>query len=190
MKLTLRKANAIQNILVEAIEKLDFKCNVSINEFQYPEQIITDAIALWQTMDDRRGLLLDALYEIRKLVGYCNPVAGVSDILADMARAEKDIRFYSVVERVESRVSHTVLIGKLGKIREQTGESRGSYGSRDDTVSTTIFGETDIEVLKTLLQLARKEKVRLQDALLEANIRNEIQLSEGTAAVLVEEGIV
>jgi hypothetical protein len=191
MKLTLRKANAIQITLVDTIEKLDFKHTVSLTEFEYPQLVITDAVEHWQTMSEQRALLLDALYEIRKMVAKANAGnAGVSDILADIARTDKDIRFYSIVERADPRVPHEVLIGKLGKIKEQTGESRGTYSSRADTVSTTIFGKTDIDVLKTLLQVARKEKVRLQDALLEANIRNEIELSDETSAVLWEEGIV
>lgn len=183
MKITLRKANAVQAAILEAVEKLSFNPKVEINEFQEAEVEITKAWNNFIANGDRRVELLNALYEIRKSVAKANTGASsVSDLLADIARVEKDIRFFAYADTMQARLSEAVLVGKLAKLKEPQRES--IYG-RNDTVSTTIFSEQDIELLRQTLQLSKKQKQKLQDSLLEANIRNEIELSGQTEEVLV-----
>lgn len=189
MKITLRKACAVQAAIVEAVEKLEFDPKIEINEFQRPDDEILKAYDKFISNGDRREALLDALYEIRKSVAKANAGAsGVSDLLADIARVDKDIRFYSYVDSVKPRLSNEVLVGKLAKLKEST-ETRSIYG-RGDSVSTTIFDEVDLDVMRQTLQKSKKQKQKLQDALLEANIRNEIELSEAAEATLVNEDLV
>lgn len=191
MKITLRKACAVQAAIVEAVEKLNFEPKIEINEFQRPEEEILKAYDNFIANGDRREALLDALYEIRKSVAKANAgTSGVSDLLADIARVDKDIRFYSYVDRVKPRLSNDVLVGKLAKLKEQSEKPRSIYGGSDDSVGTTIFDETDLDVMRQSLQKSKKQKQKLQDALLEANIRNEIELSEAAEATLVNEDLV
>ena len=190
MKITLRKASAVQAAIVEAVEKLDFTTTVELNEFQRPEQEILNASDEFIANSDRREVLLNALYDIRKRVAKANTGdSGVSDLLADIARVEKDIRFFSMVDRIPARVDGDVLRGKLGKLSEKT-ETRSIYGRDNDTVSTSIFGSEELEAMRHALKVSKKEKQRLQDALLEANIRHDIELSDTTAKVLTDEDLI
>lgn len=188
MKITLRKANAIQAAIVEAVERLDFDPEIRLNEFQDPEHEILQAYEDFIAKGDRREALLDALYDVRKQVARANVESGVSDVLADLARVEKDIRFYNFVNRVKPRVQGDVLRGKLEKLKEQP-EGRSIYG-REDSVTTTIFHTADLDVLIQAQKTAKKQKQKLQDALLEANIRNEIELSNKTEETLLNEDLI
>lgn len=184
MKITLRKANAIQAAIVEAIERLPIETEIEINEFQNPEEEIRIAYDKFVQLSNTRSSLLDALYEIRKLVAKANAgPSRVSDLLADIARAEKDIRFFSYSDTIKPRLSETVLAGKLAKLKEP--DSRGGFG-QPSIVTTRIVSEDDITCFKQTMQQSKKKKQKLQDLLLEANIRNEIELSKETEDTLVK----
>ena len=80
MKITLRKANAIQASIQEAIRNVKVETNVELNEFQNVESEIQNARAKLLEGDKRREALLKALYGIRGAVGTANATATISDI--------------------------------------------------------------------------------------------------------------
>ena len=186
MKINLRKANAIQVAINEAIKGLEFNATASINEFQDAANEISAASAKFSRNLVRRIALLDALYEIRKAVASANDSAGIDGRLADVARLEKDFQFYSNYAKAPVITDSAVIAGKLAKLRNRTEES---YSFRSDTVDTSIFTETEVEGFKGIVSAAKKQKQKLQDELLELNVRNEIEFSEATVATLVNENI-
>ena len=187
MKINLRKANAIQVAVNEAIKGLDFTANVHINEFQDAVTEIRVATNKFAGNLARRATLLDSLYEIRKAVATANDSTGIDGRLADVARLEKDLQFYSTHAKGSAMTDSNVIAGKLDKLRNRKEESYG-YG-RDATIDTSIFTAAQLETFKVIVAATKKQKQKLQDELLELNVRTEIEFSDATVAALTKEGI-
>jgi hypothetical protein len=188
MNLTLRKANAVQASINEAVKSLAFNDNITINEFENAETKISSTLTEFRTNLGRRVDLISALYEIRKAVSITNHQASIDSRLADIARLEKDIQFYNALCANKVRQASSVLLGKLEKIRNRKEDSYG-FG-RSEEVSTSIFAEEDLAEFRDVLSMTKKHKQRLQDELLEVNVRTTITLSDDTVAILQREGIV
>lgn len=187
MKITLRKANTVQVAINDALKGLEFTDSVSINEFQTVDSEIASAVAKFYNNVSRRIDLLDALYEIRKAVSGANYNASIDSTLADIARLEKDIQFFSTYAKGKVQESELVLNGKLDKIRNRKEET---YYGRSDDLTTSLFITQDIDKFQEIVSIARKQKQKLQDTLLEANVRTEIELSERSVTTLAKENII
>ena len=188
MKITLRKANALQNSINEALRHIDVKTKVSLNEFQDPEGLLAVSAADAKKNIDRRVSLTNALYDIRGGVGYVNHTAGVDEKLTEIARIEKQIQLYTAYVGVEAREALSVIVGKLDKIRNGKDERRSIYGY-GDTVDTGVFSADDIVGFKGVVANLKKQKQALQDAVLEANVRNEVVLKQTTVETLTAENL-
>lgn len=187
MKITLRKANALQNNINEALKHIDVKIKVSLNEFQDPEGVIAVSAGEAKTNLDRKVSLTNALYDIRAAVGKVNHTAGVDEKLTEVARIEKQIQLYSAYLGVDTREAHAVVAGKLEKIRNDKSERRlYGYG---DTVESGVFTAEDVAGFKSVVANLKKQKQTLQDAVLELNVRNEIALADATAKTLTAENL-
>ena len=187
MQVSLRKANALQVAINEALKGLEFKSDVSINEFQKPAQEIELAKQKFDRNVQRRGSLTSALYNIRTAVSSANASNKIDNLLADLARLEKDIVFYTPLAKASGQTDLEVVRGKLVKIANREGES---YSFHSSEVSTSIFAETDLEAFRSNLSVAKKKKQALQDQLLEVNVRTTIELATSTVEVLKAEDII
>lgn len=187
MNISLRKASALQNSINEAIKSVNLITEVSINEFQNSETTVADALIKFKSDLVRRDSLVSALYEIRKAVGVANNSNGVNMRLADIAHLEKQIQSYSALAGKEVRENWEVINGKLDKIRNRKDDSRASLYGHSDTVSTSVLDAADIKGFKDLVAEAKKAKQKLQDEVLELNVRSDITLSERTTQTLVSE---
>jgi uncharacterized protein YdcH (DUF465 family) len=83
-----------------------------------------------------------------------------------------------------------VILGKLMKIRERKEESRRSLYGADDTVSTSIVSQEQINQAKAEIQNLKKQKQKLNDEILELNIKTEIPLSDEVVNTLQSEGLI
>ena len=190
MKITLRKANAIQQSINDVLKGITFTTEVQINEFQNPQDVIKAAEEVFAKNMQRRDALYSALYEIRKLVSKGNDVAEISQKLADVALLDKQITFFNGLASKEVREADVVINGKLDKIRnDKEATSRRTFYGYNDTVSASIFLQDDLDGFRKLVSHAKKQKQRLQDEILEMNVRTEIPLSETTVNTLTSEGI-
>lgn len=187
MKITLRKANAVQLGINEAVKALKFDTTVNLNEFHNVDQTLAHAMAKFTANEDRRQNLVNALKEIRLAVGTANGQVGIDQRLTEIAHLEKNIQFYTGLAGSDVRESLDVVNGKLDKIRGRKEESR-LYGY-NDTVATGLFDEARLNEFKAAVKALKKQKQKLQDEVLELNVRTEITLSEPTAQVLIAEGL-
>ena len=190
MNISLRKANALQNSINDAIKGLDFDVTVKINEFQDAEQEISKAAAVVKTNIQRRTALNDALYEIRKSVGGANTQVGIDNRLADVANLEKQIQFYNGLAGNKVRESEKVVAGRLDKIRNGKEETRRSIYGYDSTVDTSVLNREDLDGFRRRVATAKKQKQKLQDEILELNVQTTIQLTSTTEATLQTEGLI
>jgi hypothetical protein len=190
MNITLRKANALQNGINDALKNVNFLTSISINEFQDPESAMASAEETFAKSLERRDSLLVALYEIRKLVGKGNEVAGISERLCDVAFLEKQIQFFTELANKQVKESNAVIQGKLEKIKSRPADSRVSLYGREDDVTTSIFEKDEVEGFRQLALQFKKQKQKLQDEILEMNVRTEVPLSEHTVKTLTKEGLI
>jgi hypothetical protein len=181
MKLTLRKANAIQNAINEAIKGLDLNTTVTLNEFEeVGDQIQAVRDRVWTHAATRNKLVM-ALYEIRAKVAQANAASGINDHLANVAYLEKQISHNTMLAGKGAQTALRVLNGQVNKLKEVKEDGYG-YSRRD--VVTSIFTEEEVEDFRRTVADHKREKQRVQDTLLELNVQTEIELEEGTATFL------
>lgn len=188
MNITLRKANALQLAIGEAVKNINVETDVKINEFQNGETEIARVAAEFKSNLVRRTSLLEAMYAIRKAVSTVNASAGVDVKLADVAMLEKQVQFYNGLASKKVREDAVVVEGQLNKMREQKDERRSIYGY-SSTVDTSVLTAEDLKFFRTAAATAKKSKQKLQDELLEINVRTEIVIAQDIVQFLTAEGL-
>lgn len=181
MKITLRKANAVQLSITAMIKSLSFDSSVQLNEF---EPVTAQIDAVRNTFEKHRATrheLVGALYEIRKAVARANADTSINDMLAEVAMLEKEIWFHNIYANNAARLSDAVIEGKLSKLKDA---KEDSYYGHSNTVDTGIFTTEEVFDFKRTVAVLDRQKQKLRDTLLELNIQTEIELYEETARFL------
>jgi hypothetical protein len=190
MNITLRKANAIQNSVNEAVKTIKVNLSVELNEFQNIEEALTKANAELLKNDERRQKLTMALYNIRALVGTANVASGIDTSLAKAAFIDKRIAQLEQMASAEEMTSMEVIKGKLEKIKNLKDEARSRIYGYGDTVTTSVLSKEQIAQAKAEILNLKKQKQKLNDEILELNIKTEIPLSDDVVATLQAEGLI
>lgn len=188
MNITLRKANAVQNSIQEAVKAIKIDTTVELNEFENVEEALTRANNELIANDTRRQRLTMALYNIRALVGTANAANGIDTALAKAAFIDKRIGQLEELAKAAEITALDVVKGKLEKLRNTEAKSR-VYGYAD-TVSTGVLSKEQIAQAKAEILNLKKQKQKLNDEILELNIKTEIPLSDDTVAALQAEGLI
>jgi uncharacterized protein YdcH (DUF465 family) len=190
MNITLRKANAVQNSINDTVKNIRVDLTVEINEFQTVEDTLSKVNNELITNDGRRQNLTMALYNIRALVGTANAASGIDTALAKAAFIDKRIGQLEQLANGTEITPLEVIKGKLEKIKNDKGDNtrRSIYGY-SDTVSTGILSKEQIAQAKTEILNLKKQKQKLNDEILELNIKTEIPLGDDTVATLQAEGL-
>ena len=188
MKITLRKANALQNTIQEHIKTVEVTTSVSLSEFHNPAFELAKARDTLVGNDAKRVSLTKTLYKIRAQVGRANVEAGVADLLTDAACIDK--RLGHLKGLTESKVveAEDILVGKLRKISDT--ENKGRIYGYNDTVDTGVLTAEQIEGFKAEMRGLKKEKQSINDRVLELNVRTEIDIDADTLTLLQAEGLV
>ena len=189
MNITLRKANAIQNSINDAVKNIKVELNVELNEFQNIEETITKANSTLIENDARRQKLTMALYNIRALVGTANAASGIDTSLAKAAFIDKRIAQLEQLAGSAELTSLEVIKGKIEKIKNLKDEARSRIYGYGDTVTTAVLSKEQIAQAKAEILSLKKQKQKLNDEILELNIKTEIPLSDDTVATLTAEDI-
>lgn len=190
MNITLRKANAVQKSILESIRGIEVNVNITINEFQDVETELSRANNELFSNDARRQKLLLALYNIRGLVGTANAQSGIDMNLAKAAFIDKRISQLEEIASSKPVTALDVIKGKLEKIRNRNDDSRASLYGREDVVTTSVVGKDQLDQIKTEIKNLKKQKQKLNDEILELNIKTEIPLSDEVAQTLQAEGLI
>ena len=191
MQISLRKANAVQAGINDAIKGIKIETSLDLNEFQDVVAELQKANDALFTNDSRRQRLLLALYNIRGLVGTANAQSGIDLKLATAAFIEKRIGQLDELAKLSAVTDLAVITGKLDKIKNDKSENgrRSIYGY-GDTVTTTVVSQEQIDQVKAEIKNLKKQKQKLNDEILELNIKTEIPLSDDVVTTLTEEGLV
>ena len=188
MKITLRKANALQNTIQDHTKTIEVTTSFSLNEFQDPAKELACAREGVVANDARRNSLTKALYGIRAKVGRANADSGVADLLAEAAYLDKRLGQLKGLTEGKVAEDETVVAGKLQKLRESDTKSRiYGYG---DTVDTGVLTAEQIDGYKSEIRTLKKEKQSINDRVLELNVRTEIELDAETVTLLQTEQLI
>jgi len=192
MKITLRKASALQTAIQEAVKNIEVTVKVELNEFENAEVALTNANAKLVNSDQRRTALTKVLYVVRAQVGTANAECGINERLAKAAYVDKRIGQLTVLVSTEAVQDNMLIInGKVEKLKADKGEnSRRSLYGYSDTVGTGVLSQAQVDGFKAEQLALKKDKQKLNDEVLELNVRTEIALSDETVAVLTSEGLV
>jgi uncharacterized protein YdcH (DUF465 family) len=191
MNISLRKASAIQNSINEAIKGIKIDLNIELNEFQDVQAALVKANETLFTNDSRRQRLLLALYNIRGLVGAANAESGVDMKLATAAFIDKRVGQLETLAGAEAVTDLAVITGKLDKIKNHENEnSRRSIYGYVDTVTTSVISQEQLDQVKAEIKNLKKQKQKLNDEILELNIKTEVPLSEDVVTTLQAEGLI
>jgi len=188
MNITLRKANAIQNSITESIRGIEIKTTIDLNEFQDVTAELQAANNLLFANDTRRQRLLLSLYNIRGLIGAANAQSGIDAKLATAAFIDKRIAQLDELAGGKPVMDLAVINGKLDKIRNRKDDSRSIYG-RDETVGTSVISADQLTQIRAEIKNLKKQKQKINDEILELNIKTEIPLSEDIVKTLTDEGL-
>ena len=189
MNITLRQASAIQSSINDAIRSIKVEKTIELTEFQDPVVELQKANDKLFANDARRQKLLLALYNIRGLVGAANASAGIDMNLAKAAFIDKRISQLEEIANSDAVTDIAVIKGKLDKIRNRKEESRASLYGRDDGVTTSVIGSEQLDQAKTEIKNLKKQKQKLNDEILELNIKTEIPLTDDVVTTLQAEGL-
>jgi hypothetical protein len=192
MNITLRKASALQASIQEAIKNISVTVKVELNEFEDPAEALAKANAQLINDDNRRASLTACLYDIRSLVGTTNAASGINDRLAKAAYIDKRLgQLSGLVQSEASQDSMVVITGKVEKLKAEKGEnSRRSLYGYNDTVSTGVLTADQVAGFKAQILDLKKAKQKLNDEILELNVRSEITLPGEVEIVLNQEGLI
>lgn len=191
MNLTLRKANAVQAAINDTIKSIEIKVTLELNEFIDVVAELQRANAALFANDARRQRLLLALYNIRGLVGQANATSGVDTKLATAAFLDKRLAQLTELAGAEPITDLAVINGKLDKIRnDKSDTSRSRLYGVSDTVSTSVISNEQLTTIKNEIKNLKKQKQKINDEVLELNIKTEIPLSEEVEDTLTAEGLI
>lgn len=188
IKITLRKANAIQQNINDLLKSVQVKPVVELSEFTDTVQTLQAANDAVMAADARRSDLLMALYSIRATVGVANFQSGIGNRLSHIAYVDKRLQQLDQLTNESSKMKDLAIVtGQLEKIRNRREEHR-MYGY-ENTVSTGVLQQTQIDSISGIMRELKKQKQKLNDEVLELNVRTEIELTDEVEAVLLKEGI-
>jgi uncharacterized protein YdcH (DUF465 family) len=83
-----------------------------------------------------------------------------------------------------------VIIGKIEKLKNRKEDSRASIYGYNDTVKTGLINQQQLDGIKNEIKNLKKQKQKVNDEILELNIKTEIPLSEEVVGTLTAEGLV
>lgn len=193
MKLTLRAAARLQDEINQVISTLTSKLsrqgivNISILDTQnLPSYIIAGGNVALRETKNRILALVQALYEIRRLVGKANSEYGISDALTELSLVNRLIELNTLVSSFEVAQNDSIVEGRIKQAREPNPVNRHPIETITAYVnSVELKEEAENEVSK--LKRVRRS---ISDKILGLNTGTTIDISQSAVETLTAEGLV
>lgn len=189
VRLTLRKANAVQLAVNELIKSITIDTSISITEFEDVHTSLELAKQRCMVNSTRKLQLLAVIQEIRKSVGRVNAQSGINDKLTDLSAIEKIIAHNESLLTITPKLDVTIINGKLNKIKIQQSQDHWNLGS-SDSVKTGYLDQEQLEQYRVWALEGKKIKAQLTDDILTLNITQFIELSEEVEHILTTENLI
>lgn len=187
MKINLRKANALQLAVKQAIHNLPVETTVTISRFENPHEKFTKARAEHLENRDKKIALILAVYRLRDIVAVAGIQAGVSHSLTDMAAIDKMVEMIAPLAAIkEFAPEGDVFLAQFDDMKNEPHLANTYHGRRNEIVVSLITKKDDYE---KILAESRRSKQQLSDELLEKNVQTVIELPEDLVQVFKAHGL-
>ena len=185
MRLTLRKANALQLLINESIAATSISTQVSVGKYDDPVLAVIHAGEIFQASLGKTRSLLGVLYSIRQKVSDTGRWAKVSEVLTEIAHIDKLTSVLKPLANVSSFApTEEVLRAAHADLKNE--QPVNSYSGRRDAFTTGAIPQGWLPAYVKEISDLRKQKQSLSDRLLEINTQHTIELSDDEAAVLTK----
>jgi hypothetical protein len=190
MKISLRKANAVQGLINEQINQ-KFGNGVSINKYADAAKVIEEATADVLETIQKKFSLISVLYTIREKVADAGHKAGVAALLSELAGLSKEEEFSKQIAATPSFLPPLKsVLSAIEDLKKEPAPSGNYSYSRKDNVEVPILTKEFVETHRKSAVDIRKEKQKLSDMLLHLNVSTEIELSPFEETVLTKYDII
>lgn len=180
MKISLRKANALQGLINEQIAE-KFDGNVTITKYDDVEMSINVGLAALESIITKKFDLIGVLFSLRKKVGKASSDAGIADLLTDLAENEKLSAFF---KQLASTTQFSLPAVQVKQILADVVNQKDAYGRSKDAITMSLLSKSSVEAYKVSISALRKAKQHFSDKLLHLNVSTEIELDEKEVTVL------
>jgi len=190
MKISLRKANALQQEIQNALKNINLSslAVVRLNEHEDANVQIDTARSNFKDAEVLKSDLTNILYRIRKDVSRSNHKAGVSDLLTEIALIEAHLKDAKDAITAGEQMSAELIAGKIWKIKNN--ESSSSYDRMSSNFSTSVLSKSYLSNTEKEIAMYKRTRQNLKDKLLELNIKTEIDLSPSVEASLSKSNLI
>lgn len=191
MQINLRKANALQAEIRRVIASAAPSFTVSVNEFtDNVDAVIGQAHGRCIDAFDRQIRLTRALYNIRNSVAVANAQAGIPTMLGNIEHADAVIALHEKIIAAGVGRDLAEIQRRLDKMRNSAGDSsRTIYGDRFNNVETSVVTDNALAISQHVIKEQRRDKAKLQDDLLTANVTTTIEITGDDLQILRDEGL-
>jgi hypothetical protein len=186
MKVSLRKANAIQGLINEQIAE-KFDATLTISKYDNVADVIEAGTSNLISTISKKFNLIEVLFSLRKKVGQASADVGISDRLTDLAENEKLTAFY---KQLASTTAFALPVTQVKQILKDVSEQKDAYGRTKDAVTMNLLTKDSVDIYKSSVSTLRKQKQALSDQLLHLNVSTEIELDEKEVDVLKKYDII
>ncbi|CAB4241756.1 hypothetical protein UFOVP71_294 [uncultured Caudovirales phage] len=191
MKINLRKANVVQQTILDEIKRSgteQTELSVSLFEADISAKLDTQLAKVVET-NQRVGRLLKANMFIRATVAKKNAEVGIMDYLAEEAfLASAEARVKTLAE-LTARQELNNLSAEIDARKASKDSERNIYGRSEYTLSVNVVPQAVIDGAKAELDGIRKRRRKIKDEMVSINVRTEFEVPEQVALVLSELGL-
>ena len=191
MKISLRKANTIQELVGEALKQpLESPANLDVLAIDEWKDELIFARKTFLSEMATRAQLVSARYEVRKRISEENAKQGVTTLLATLAETDTMINLMkrNVVDQTVSDKYDVVEKKRERKITLL--DKEGMHVYRSDTFDVSIIDAETIKTYKEKVKVLKRKRQRINDELLEKNMRSEIELPSWAVDLVREHGLI
>lgn len=188
MKITLRKADALQKVINGVLAETTLQTTATITRFNSARETIAAAQDKLSKDLVKKVDLIWALYDLRKMVSAAGATAGVSNALAEIAAIDKTVAVFKPITQAESYVGADGIYAQQADLIDD--KTVSNYSGRRESITVSIVPKGVIEEHVKSLEDLRKMRLKLSDHLLEINVRTEFDLSYRLEKILRDNGII
>ena len=189
MKVSLRKANALQEQLNEAIKtRPNADHEVNVIDYELWRSEIENAQTKYYKEVERKLDMVEARFSIRKRIANHNTLCGVTNLLADLNQIESQITTIQrwILQREVRQKDEVLEKQRNRKVARAENADFDGYISMD----VSVISRNDHDHWTEKLQELKRTKAKLNDDLLSLNIKTEIDLPSQVVKVLKQENLI
>lgn len=188
--MNLKKAQQVQKSIQDLINSLDIE-STKIDAMITPNwsNEVMHRLKEYDDMTKKIYALTKVLYNIRRARGKANVESGINDLLTDVAEVQSTMNRISILLMDMEVADSKDVVNRKIELKEKTlGKDNALYS--DNRVSVSIFTAEYKEEQEKELRSLKKEKVAIEDQILERNINTKIELGQEDLDLLARYDII